>query len=299
MQIRLRSSFALLLAAVLTPAAFALQPQRTWVSGVGDDANPCSRTAPCLTWQGAIDKTAAGGEIDALDPGGFGAVTITKQITLDGGGFVAGILASTGLDGIVINAGANDVVTLRGLDINGNGTGANGVKIMTARVVNIEQSRIYGFGSIGINATGTLIGDVWVKDTRISDCTQFDPAIAVDGTAGAVRAVLNNVEVHHCETGLFVTHGAVVTARNSDFSQNRSLGVGAFSGALVTLDSGSVSECGEGVRSGSTIRLTNMSILDNAIGLFVLEGGSIVSFNNNRFRGNTVDGTATTTLFVK
>src|SRR3954468_3706194 len=89
------------------------QASRTWVSGVGDDVNPCSRTAPCKTFAGAISKTAAGGEIDALDPAGYGAVTITKGITLDGGtgsGW-ASILAS-GTNGIIINAGINDTVTL-------------------------------------------------------------------------------------------------------------------------------------------------------------------------------------------
>src|SRR5712672_2977200 len=100
------------------------QATRTWVSGVGDDVNPCSRTAPCKTWAGAISKTAAGGEIDALDPGGFGAVTITKAITLDGGGGqVASVLVS-GTNGIVVSAGANDTVTLRNIRLNGiKGTG--------------------------------------------------------------------------------------------------------------------------------------------------------------------------------
>src|SRR6185436_5932221 len=94
------------------------QASRTWVSGVGDDANPCSRTAPCKTWAGAISKTAACGEIDALDPGGFGAVTITKSITLDGTGTFASILSSL-VSGIIINVGATtDVVTIRGLSIN-------------------------------------------------------------------------------------------------------------------------------------------------------------------------------------
>src|SRR6185437_2849563 len=95
------------------------QASRTWVSGVGDDANPCSRTAPCKTFAGAISKTAAGGEIDALDPAGYGAVTITKAITIDGsGGQVASVLVS-GTNGIVVQAGAKDVVILRNLRING------------------------------------------------------------------------------------------------------------------------------------------------------------------------------------
>src|SRR3569832_2112323 len=102
--------------------AASAQATRTWVSGVGDDANPCSRTAPCKTFAGAISKTAAGGEIDALDPAGFGAFTITKAITVDGGGGgVAGVLASAG-NGINVNAGGTDVVTLRNLSIDGLGT---------------------------------------------------------------------------------------------------------------------------------------------------------------------------------
>src|SRR5229473_6183877 len=110
--------------AVGTTAAYG-QASRTWVSGVGDDANPCSRTAPCKTFAGAISKTAAGGEIDVLDPGGFGAVTITKPITISSEGFEAGVLVS-GTNGIIINAGASDTVVLRGLDIEGLGTGLSG-----------------------------------------------------------------------------------------------------------------------------------------------------------------------------
>jgi hypothetical protein len=84
-------SAAMLVASLLSSAAQA-QATRTWVSGVGDDANPCSRTAPCKTFAGAISKTAPRGEINALDPGGFGAVTITKAITIDGGaGQIAGV----------------------------------------------------------------------------------------------------------------------------------------------------------------------------------------------------------------
>jgi hypothetical protein len=107
------------------------QASRTWVSGVGDDANPCSRTAPCKTFAGAISKTAAGGEIDAMDPAGYGAVTITKAITIDGGGGqVASVLVS-GTNGIVVQAGPSDVVILRNLRINGIGTGINGIRFLS------------------------------------------------------------------------------------------------------------------------------------------------------------------------
>src|SRR5579859_3645524 len=101
-----------LLATFISGAPAQAQATRTWVSGVGDDANPCSRTAPCKTFAGAISKTAPSGEINVLDPGGFGAVTITKAITIanDGVG-TAGVLVS-GTNGIVINAGVNDAVIL-------------------------------------------------------------------------------------------------------------------------------------------------------------------------------------------
>src|SRR5512132_3151102 len=78
------------------------QATRTWVSGVGDDVNPCSRTAPCKTFAGAISKTASNGIIDALDPGGFGAVTVTKPITLEGNGTLASILHGS-VSGVVVN----------------------------------------------------------------------------------------------------------------------------------------------------------------------------------------------------
>src|SRR5205085_7958643 len=134
-----RNVMTLLGVLVFGTAMMSAQATRTWVSGVGDDANPCSRTAPCKTFAGAISKTAAGGEIDALDPGGFGAVTITKSITIDGGGGqVASVLVS-GTNGIVVSAGPNDVVTLRNLRLTGIRHsvlgGLNGVQIISGAAV--------------------------------------------------------------------------------------------------------------------------------------------------------------------
>src|SRR6187401_581484 len=100
------------------PEPASAQATRTWVSGVGDDANPCSRTAPCKTFAGAISKTAPKGEIDVLDPGGFGTVTINKSITIRSEGNIGGVLTNVN-NGINIIAGANDKVKLIGLDFNG------------------------------------------------------------------------------------------------------------------------------------------------------------------------------------
>jgi len=137
---------------------------RTWVSGVGDDANPCSRTAPCKTWAGAISKTAQpGGEIDALDPGGFGAVTVTGGITLNGGkGNTAGVLVA-GTNGIVVSAAANDTVILRNLDINGlwpqSGAGLSGIAFVSGKALYIEDSTIENFqyDAVYVASSGSLV----------------------------------------------------------------------------------------------------------------------------------------------
>src|SRR5215467_7195957 len=146
------------------------QSSRTWVSGVGDDRNPCSRTAPCKTWAGAISKKAACGEIDALDPGGFGAVTITKSITLDGTGTFASILASL-VTGIVINAAATYVVTIRGLSINGFCNGIQGINILQAKAVNVEDCVIFRFNGNGITSTDSNGLNINVRNSVIRDNT--------------------------------------------------------------------------------------------------------------------------------
>jgi hypothetical protein len=168
----------LLIVLAAASLAFGIQPAsaqapRTWVSGVGDDANPCSRTAPCKTFAGAISKTAAGGEISVLDPGGFGAVTITKSITIDGGGGqVASVLVS-GTNGIVVSAGAGHTVTLRNLRINGvAGTptgGLNGIQFLSGAALHIENCTIFGFtqNGININLNTASAAQVFVTDTVV------------------------------------------------------------------------------------------------------------------------------------
>ena len=144
-----------LLGAVLVPILLATpanaQATRTWVSGVGDDANPCSRTAPCKTFAGAISKTAAGGEINCIDPGGFGGVTITKSMTIDCANTEAGVLVA-GTNGITVNAGANDVVTLRGLDLIGTVStpALNGIRFIAGSALHVEKCSIREFLAPGV-----------------------------------------------------------------------------------------------------------------------------------------------------
>jgi hypothetical protein len=163
--------------------AFA-QATRTWVSGVGDDANPCSRTAPCKTFAGAISKTAAGGEIDALDPGGFGAVTITKAITISGAGTLASVLVS-GTNAIIISAGVNDVVTLQDLSLQGLGTGITAISMNAGKALVIDNVRVMGFQ----NAVKTVQGNTSINRSSFTNNSN----IALWATSTSNLAVENSV----------------------------------------------------------------------------------------------------------
>jgi len=180
-RILLFAVFAGLLLPFLASAPAHAQATRTWVSGVGDDANPCSRTAPCKTFAGAISKTAAQGEINVLDPGGFGAVTITKSITIRSDHIEAGVLVS-GTNGIVVNVAATDNVILEGLDIEGLGTGLNGVQIVGAGNTNIIRCTIHHFTGNGVNVVGTAGARALVIDSII---TGNGGGINLTGAGGA------------------------------------------------------------------------------------------------------------------
>ena len=160
---------ALVLALQAAPAA--AQATRTWVSGVGDDANPCSRTAPCKTFAGAISKTAAGGEISVLDPGGFGAVTIVKSISIVAASDEGGILAAAA-NGVIIN-GANIVVYLKGLIIEGAVSGLNGIRFLQGAQVTIEDCVIRGFGAAAPNGNAIF----FVSSTTDSRLNVIDTTI--------------------------------------------------------------------------------------------------------------------------
>jgi hypothetical protein len=179
------------------------QATRTWVSGVGDDANPGSRTAPCKTFAGAISKTAASGVISVLDPGGFGTVTITKSITIDGGGVEGSILGSL-VNGVIINAAATDVVVLRNLQLEGTGTGLSGIKILNAGAVYVENCRIKGFKT-GIEevTTATTGTQIFLRDSFIHECNIAGISLTPGATA-ASAAVVSRSRVEACAIGIVV-----------------------------------------------------------------------------------------------
>jgi parallel beta helix pectate lyase-like protein len=235
---------------LVSSAAYA-QATRTWVSGVGDDANPCSRTAPCKTFAGAISKTAAGGEINVLDPGGYGAVTITKSIRIISDHIEAGVLVS-GTNGIVVNAAPTDNVLLDGLDIEGLGTGLHAVQIIGGASVVIRRTSINHFAGNGVNLAGTNNAKVLVQDCVISNNAG---GVNVQGAAGALNnAVIDNttIDTH--------TNFAVQIAGpgNIYLSSSQLIGTGpklAISGSGTITSYGNNVIRGAGVAPSSTLPL--------------------------------------------
>jgi len=275
-------------AAALTVALMAgqvcAQSTRTWVSGVGDDANPCSRTAPCKTFAGAISKTSTGGEIDVLDPAGYGAVTITKSITINGMPFQAGILVS-GTNGVIINAPATDTVVLRGLDFVGLGTGLSAISVLAAKEVILQNLRVSDFTVAGVSVTASSAVNLVMDDVTISKC-EGATATGVSikpATGGLVKAMLNRVRVGNCASGIVVAPAAGVIAD-------------------ILVDQGDVAFATTGIQadgSTATVRLSNSNIFANTTGLSAINSGSVISHNNNRLRGNTTDGAPTTTVYQR
>ena len=277
------------------------QASRTWVSGVGDDVNPCSRTAPCKTFAGAISKTAACGEIDALDPGGYGAVTITKSITIDGTGQLASILASL-VNGITINAAATDVITIRGISINGFCNGINGINVLSAKTVNVEDCVIFRFNTgngITVNdANGVALN---VRNTVIRDNTL--DGINTTSSAGIVNVTLDNVRLSGNANGLHARSGSRVTAHNSVFSNNTTNGIFADAALApfvnVFVKDSQISMNGaNGVRAGNAgnVGISGVTINQNQIdrnvgnGVLVSTNGVVNTFTNNSIIGNGTDG---------
>ena len=290
-------------AAALVAIAGSAQAQatRTWVSGVGDDVNPCSRTAPCKTFAGAISKTAAGGEINAIDPGGFGAVTITKSITIDGRAMMSSTLAS-GTSGIIINAGVNDTVILRNLAINGAPPGIpglRGISILQAKEVHIEKVDIFNFGSTtanngrAVSVTTSQPVNVSISDSTMTNNAQTAIVILPSVGSPIVNMSINNVRVKDNGTtlgtasGLFASNGARVSIVNSQFSGNTHAGIQADGTSQVNVDNSLIHANNRGIVAGasSVIRLSRNVVTQNAVSGFEATG-TINTYSDNYFAGN-------------
>jgi hypothetical protein len=307
----------LLIGLAAASLAFAVQPAsaqatRTWVSGVGDDVNPCSRTAPCKTFAGAISKTAAGGEISVLDPGGFGAVTITKSITIDGGGGQVTSTLVSGTNGIVISAPATATVTLRNIRINGIGGsttgGLNGIQFLAGGALHVEHCTIFGFtqNAININLNSATAVNVFVTDTVISNSvggltarnagagnlfvsaqrttfvqnTSF--GLRADGSGGAGTLIIT------ASDSLMAGNGAGVTAVG---------GPAATAGIQVTrstiMTNTTAGLLANGTSGPAFIFSSNNLITGNFVGMSTVAGGNILTYRNNATDGNFNTGAFT------
>jgi len=272
------------------------QATRTWVSGVGDDVNPCSRTAPCKTFAGAISKTAEGGEISVLDPGGFGTVTITKAITLEGthgGGFGSILNSSTNGINVNITTGThvNDaVVILRSLYIQGASQavspGLRGISVTKCDRLFVYDCHIENQSTAGIASSLAATGTVFVQDT---DFSNVGTAISVTTTSGTAILEANHITAEGNSSGVVLGSNALGTVNESFFSRN-------IGGAALQAASGStlnVTHCqlhtnttAINAVAGSTVRVNENEIFDNTNG-FAGNAAAYQSGGNNKLAGNT------------
>ena len=285
-----------ILAIVLLATSASAQATRTWVSGVGDDLNPCSRTAPCKTFAGAISKTARNGYIHVLDPGGFGSVTITKSITIDGTPFMAGVLASA-TTGIVVNitdfvADPLATVTLRNLDIEGATTGLRGVNAVSFKKLVVDGCRILNFRGNpgrGIDVSTSVANvNVLVRNSIITH--SIAQGIRVSGPAGNPVSldVQGSTINQNDNTAIDLIQNARAVVGSSDLSQNGSAGVFAEAGttlADVAFTRMSQNIIAASALNGGVIRLYNSQLVENSTSI----NGNVISHGNNAVIGNTTN----------
>jgi hypothetical protein len=311
-----RSTFLLTalmsVSAILASAPAGAQATRTWVSGLGNDANPCSLTAPCKTFAGAISKTATGGEISALDPGGYGAVTITKSITIDGGGGQVASILAAGSNGIVIS-GAGAIVTLRNLRINGAAQsvtpGLNGIRLLSGAMLHIENCVIFGFSqnAIDINLNQAAAPRVFITDTTVSDSA--GGVTARNTGSGVVTLTIHRGNlVQNSSFGLRADGsggGHVVASLSDSYVSGNGTGVLASAGPNIANIMVTRSSVGGNVTNGlqatgpanfSNILVSNTLVTLNGTGLAVSGGGSIQTYKNNAVDSNSANGAFTSSI---
>jgi hypothetical protein len=300
--------FAFLALVTLASATAHAQATRTFVSGVGNDADPCSRTAPCRTWAGALIKTFINGEINALDPGGYGTLNITKSIMIDGNATVSSTLAS-GTNGFIVNIAAGNVndphrsVRLRNISINGSGpsgaigtrTGLDGIRFLSGTSLFVENVLINDFSGDGVDISGPVgeanFMQVVMDNVQIRNCNGSGIKASHANAGGQVTASLNNVRVHTTAIGVDALNRTRFGIRDSTFSHNTTGLRQNGTDNIMNVDDAFISYSTTAVQSSATgtIRLGDSVVTQNATGLSP-NGGTILSLNGNSITGNTADG---------
>src|SRR5262245_6349593 len=269
----------LLVAAICLPlipaSSFAAPQARTFVSSQGSDANLCLIASPCRTFQAALALTTAGGEIFVLNSANYGSLTITKAVTITSEGAVAGVLATTGV-GITINAGASDVINLRGLDIDGGKTGVTGIQFSSGSALNIQRSSIRGFTGSGINFAPTGASSLFVSDTMVSN--NQGNGILVPGGAAAVKGALTRVTAIGNGVGFFASGTGVTMTVADAVASNNSYGIGANAAAVMVRNSAvSSNSVGIAADQNAIVRVRQSTVTSNATGWPASTGGQTPS----------------------
>lgn len=307
---RTRSVFTLFIgvaAMVLAGAGPLFAASHTWVSGVGDDANPCTRTAPCLSFAGALAKTSPGGVISALDQGDFGPVTITQSVTIDGGGTQATVSASA--TGVTVDAGASDTVILRGLHIEGEGKGQTGVDFQAGGSLYIEKCAISNFTTYGISFQPSQVSQLNVSDTTIDNSanavTSPVPAgiyLAPLGTSNC-GATIDNSTVQGYTDGLLVEPYVSASVAGSTISGNSGKGIEIQGKSSVSTDNCLIANNGDaGISShgtGAVAMMNNDTIVNNGSGLNHANNGLIYSTKTSMVYGNSGHNGSPTSALTK
>lgn len=297
---------------VIATSALALSP-RTFVSGLGNDANSCATTAaPCRTLQRAHNETSAGGEVNVLDAASYGDVVITKAISIvnDSGGTA---LVQTGGTGIRINAGASDAMHLRGLTIVGLNTVGHGVYFDTGASVDIVNCMIRKVNDgVVLPSTSTTPRKFSIVNTTITDTARaidLQPfgSGEVRGAIDGLIANKNGFGLHFGGTGLTVAAKFNVSVTRSVLSDNASSALHVFSSAggnvpKVTVQDSTISgneTTGVNVNTAGEISLARTNVVGNAVGAQIVTGGTIFSMGDNNFALNNSDGVALTPFAPK
>ena len=308
---KLALSFAALVLLALLAAAPALAVSKAWVSNAGVDGPSCGAvTAPCATFQRAHNNAAAGGEVGVLTPGDYGLVNVNKSVNLtnDGTGEASILIPTNGGTGVFILAGAGDIVSLRGLVIDGQGIGGSGIDFQSGAALHVQNCVVRNFEgsgtSIGIAFQPSGNTQLFVSDTIVfnNGSNAASAGILIQPTApGNVRIALDRVHVENNVQGIkvdgtFGTGGSIrVGLRDSAVSGNLGNGVWSFrpigSGAstvVIVNRTAVVNNAGAGVLAdgGGIVLLDDSAVVANGTGASVASGGRLLTYGNNVIDNN-------------
>lgn len=281
------------------PKSSAIPLTRTYVSGLGNDSNPCTTASPCASFAAALALTLPGGEIFVLDSANYGSVTINKAVSITAESAGAGILVTSG-NAVVINAGSNDVINLRGLILDGAQSGDSGIQFHSGAALFVQNSTIRNFVGNGINFTPNGAAKLFVTDTTVS-ANKGNGILISPANSSAVACMLARIAASGNGVGIFASGGSVNLTMTDTVAGNNTYGVGATSSSAVMVRNSTFSNNIVGVAADQSalIRIGQSTLTSNGTGWSSQNGAQVQSYGNNNLNGNTTDGTPTSTLSLQ